>query len=174
MSDQTAPSSPPSAPQRVYSTGGFATVDIARPVAICFGTLTNPNLWPEINLGVTEAISPPDVVAQKGATFRESITSPTPGVADWSNEWLIEEFEPNRTFVISGRDNFSRAPIRSRLTYLFTAIDDATTRFERRIDVTLDEEFTSQAAPQEVEALYRRLGAQWEMARHLKAYLESH
>ena len=174
MADQTEHSSPPSPPHRVYSTGGLATVVIARPVATCFATLTNPNLWPDINLGVTKAIAPPQVVARKGATFQESITSPTPGVADWTNEWLIEEYEPDRTFVISGRDNFSSTPICSRLTYLFAPIDAETTRFERRIDVTLDETFTRQASPQEVEALYRFLGAQWEMARHLKHYLESH
>lgn len=156
-----------------YSASGSAEVSINRPVNEVFNILTNVNTWPKINKGVTKAIAPEKVTVQKGTKFRESIASPIPGIQDWSNEWTVVEFERNKKFVISGIEEFVQVPIHSKITYEFDAKDHQTTEFERTIEVTLDEQFVKGAAPAEVEALYRFIGSQWEMANHLKHYVEA-
>ena len=45
--------------------------------------------------------------------------------------------------------------------------------FTRTIDVAIDEHFMRSASKAEIEALYRFLGSQWEMAMHLKHYVEA-
>ena len=156
-----------------YSASGSAQVSINRPVNQVFNILTNVNTWPKINQGVTKAIAPEKLTVQKGTKFRESIASPIPGIQDWSNEWIVVEFERNKKFVISGIEEFAQVPIHSKITYEFDAKNHQTTEFERTIEVTLDEQFIKGAAPAEVEALYRFIGSQWEMANNLKHYVEA-
>ena len=156
-----------------YSASGSAQVSINRPVNQVFNILTNVNTWPKINQGVTKAIAPEKLTVQKGTKFRESIASPIPGIQDWSNEWTVVEFEKNKKFVISGIEEFAQVPLHSKITYEFDAKNHQTTEFERTIEVTLDEQFIKDAAPAEVEALYRFIGSQWEMANHLKHYVEA-
>ena len=156
-----------------YSASGSAEVSINRPVNQVFNILTNVNTWPKINQGVTKAIAPEKLTVQKGTKFRESIASPIPGIQDWSNEWTVVEFERNKKFVISGIEEFAQVPLHSKITYEFDAKNNQTTEFERTIEVTLDEQFIKGAAPAEVEALYRFIGSQWEMANHLKHYVEA-
>ena len=156
-----------------YSASGSAQVSINRPVNQVFNILTNVNTWPKINQGVTKAIAPEKLTVQKGTKFRESIASPIPGIQDWSNEWTVVEFERNKKFVISGIEEFAQVPIHSKIIYEFDAKNHQTTEFERTIEVTLDEQFIKGAAPAEVEALYRFIGSQWEMANHLKHYVEA-
>ncbi len=171
-------SAPTSAQQQAapiaYTTGGFASVEIKQPVATSFGILANVALWPQINQGVTKAISPANIKVKVGNTFKESIASPVPGVKDWTNEWTIEEYQANHKLVIAGIDNFSSVPIHSRITYEFSPKDAHTTLFKRRIEVSLDEHFLAHAQKSEIEALYRFLGSQSEMATHLKKYVEAH
>lgn len=157
----------------VYTTGGFAQVEIDRPVQKVFDMITNVNIWPQINIGVTKAITPEDIKLTKGVIFNETISSPIPGFADWTNEWLVEEYELGKKFVISGRDNFAKTPIYSRITYTFSKISETKTLFHRKIEVSLDDNFSENASRDEMEALYRFLGSQWEMAKHLKAYVEN-
>ena len=156
-----------------YSASGSAQVSISRLVYQEFNILTNVNTWPKINQGVTKAIAPEKLTVQKGTKFRESIASPIPGIQDWSNEWTVVEFERNKKFVISGIEEFAQVPLHSKITYEFDAKNHQTTEFERTIEVTLDEQFMKGAAPAEVEALYRFIGSQWEMANHLKHYVEA-
>lgn len=157
-----------------FSAGGYAQVDIQRPLSETFATLTNANLWPTINQGITKAITPEKVVIKQGIRFKESIASPITGVNDWTNEWLVESFEPGKRFVISGIDHFSSIPIHSRITYEFAAKNEYTTTFKRGIEVAIDQSFIPNASKAEVEALYRFLGSQWEMANHLKLFMESY
>lgn len=156
-----------------YSTSGSAEVTIQRPVNEVFNILTDVNQWPKINQGVTLAIQPQQIKVQKSTVFKESIASPIPGIQDWSNEWHVVEFEKNKKFVIAGIEQFAQVPIHSKITYAFDRIDSNTTEFERTIEVTLDEKFIQGATKAEVEALYRFLGSQWEMANHLKHYVET-
>lgn len=156
-----------------YTSGGYAELIINQPVDVAFKLLTDVNSWPKINVGVTKAIEPENLKIKAGATFKESIASPIPGVNDWTNEWTVEEFIPNKKFVITGIDNFSKAPIHSKITYIFSAETASSTRFKRSIDVSIDQQFMQNASKQEIEALYRFLGSQWEMATHLKRYIES-
>lgn len=155
-----------------YSASGSAEVTINRPVHEVFNILTNVNTWPQINKGVTQAIAPKSVTVDKGVKFKESIASPIPGIKDWTNEWTVVEFEKDKKFVIAGIEEFAQVPIHSKITYEFDAKNKYTTEFERTIEVTLDEKFIQGAAKSEVEALYRFLGSQWEMANHLKHYVE--
>ena len=156
-----------------YSASGSAEVTINRPVNEVFNILTNINTWPQINKGVTQAITPNKLNVRLGTKFTESIASPIPGIKDWSNEWTVDEFKQNKKFVISGIEEFAQVPIHSKITYEFDAKDHQTTEFERTIEVTLDEQFVKGATPAEVEALYRFIGSQWEMANHLKHYVEA-
>lgn len=48
-----------------YPSSGSATVIIDRPIAEVFKTLTNVTQWPEINKGVTQAITPKIVDVKK-------------------------------------------------------------------------------------------------------------
>lgn len=157
----------------IYTTGGFAQVEIGRPIQEVFDMITNVNTWPQINLGVTKAITPEDLQLAKGVVFKETISSPIPGFADWTNEWLVEVYESGKKFVISGRDNFAKTPIYSRITYTFSKISETKTLFHRKIEVSLDDNFAENSSRDEMEALYRFLGSQWEMAKHLKAYVEN-
>ena len=156
-----------------YTASGSASVDIQRPADAAFRMLTNASQWPDINRGVTKAVTPAQVKLAPGVRFRESIASPVPGVKDWTNEWLVESFEPGKRFVISGLDNFSSTPIHSRITYQFAAQGPQATTFTRTIDVAIDEHFMRSASKAEIEALFRFLGSQWEMAMHLKRYVEA-
>ena len=156
-----------------YTSGGYASVIINKPVDFCFNTLTNVKLWPEINAGVTRAITPENVVLEKGAKFTESITSPDPRLNSWQNEWTVEEFEPGKSFVIAGRDNFSKEEIHTRITYMFSGLSPASTLFKRTTEVTVDSVFVANADKIETEGLYRFLGSQWEMAMHLKKFVEA-
>lgn len=156
-----------------FTSGGFSSAVINRPVDVVFEMLTNVNTWPTINLGVTKAILPENLKVEKDAKFSETIASPIPGIEDWTNEWTIAEYEQNKAFAITGQDNFTKEPIHSYITYRFTALNDSTTLFKRTIKVTLNQEFIEKSSAQEVEALYRFLGSQWEMAAHLKKYVES-
>ena len=90
-----------------------------------------------------------------------------------SDALLICEYEKNKKFVIAGIEEFAQIPIHSKITYEFDQIDSKTTEFERTIEVTLDEKFIQSATKGEVEALYRFIGSQWEMANHLKRYIET-
>lgn len=155
-----------------YSSGGFASIVIDRPVSVVFGMLTNVNTWTKINLGVTASILPENVEVKKGTKFYETIASPVPGIENWTNEWLVDEFKADSLFVIKGRENFTKAPIYSRLTYSFTKLTETTTLFKRTIEVTIDDNSMKEMNAQEVEALYRFLGSQWEMTAHLKKYVE--
>ena len=155
-----------------YSTSGSAEVIIHRPVSEVFNILTNVNLWPKINVGATQAIEPKNIRVQKGTTFKEFISSPIPGIKDWSNEWHVIEFEKDKKFVIATIEQFAQVPIHSKITYEFDRINANNTEFERTIEVTLDDKFIQGATKQEVEALYRFIGSQWEMANHLKKYVE--
>ncbi|WP_173910635.1 SRPBCC family protein [Acinetobacter sp. Marseille-Q1618] len=156
-----------------YSTGGYAVVEIQRPVSEVFKTLTNVNNWPEINKGVTQKIAPENVQVAKNTKFKETISSLTPGIKDWTNEWNVETYIPNKKFVISGLETFASVPIHSRITYEFSEKSKNVTTFKRSIDVTLDTKFMQGATKQEIEALYMFLGSQWAMADHLKKYVES-
>ncbi|NHC04997.1 SRPBCC family protein [Acinetobacter sp. 187] len=156
-----------------YSTGAYASIEIKRPVAEVFKILTDVSSWPEINKGVTQKITPAVVNVSKNSKFKETISSPIPGIKDWTNEWTIEEFIPNRKFVISGLETFASVPIYSRITYEFKGTKKNETTFKRTIEVTLDKSFIEGTQKQEVEALYRFLGSQWEMANHLRNYVES-
>ncbi|MQW93394.1 hypothetical protein GHJ48_13525 [Acinetobacter sp. dk771] len=156
-----------------YSTGAYATIEIKRPVAEVFKILTDISSWPEINKGVTQKITPAVVNISKNSKFKETISSPIPGIKDWTNEWTIEEFIPNRKFVISGLETFASVPIYSRITYEFKGTTKNETTFKRTIEVTLDKNFIQGTQKQEIEALYRFLGSQWEMANHLRNYVES-
>ena len=156
-----------------YSASGSAEVTIQRPIAEVFNTLTDVNQWPKINHGVTQAIQPQQIKVQEGSVFKESIASPIPGIKDWSNEWRVIKYEKNKKFVIAGIEEFAQVPIHSKITYEFDQIDSKTTEFERTIEVTLDEKFIQSATKGEVEALYRFIGSQWEMANHLKRYIET-
>ena len=156
-----------------YSASGSAEVKIQRPVDEVFRILTDVNQWPKINHGVTQAIQPQQIKVQEGSVFKESIASPIPGIKDWSNEWRVIEYEKNKKFVIAGIEEFAQIPIHSKITYEFDQIDSKTTEFERTIEVTLDEKFIQSATKGEVEALYRFIGSQWEMANHLKRYIET-
>lgn len=155
-----------------YSTRGEAIVIINRPVQDVFKLLTNVNIWPEINQGVTKAIAPQNIQVKKGISFKETIASPIPNIDDWTNEWHVETYIPNKKFVITGLETFAQVPIYSRISYEFKALAQNRTEFKRSIDVTLDEKFIKGAKPQEVEALYRFIGSQWEMSNHLKHYVE--
>lgn len=161
-------------PEHVYSTGGFATVEMNKPVEHVFKILTNVNIWPEINKGVTQKIQPEHIQVKQGTVFKESILSPIPGIKGWTNEWVVKEYIPNKKFVISGLETFAQVPIHSKITYEFDQKSQHKTEFKRTIEVTLDQEFIQGATKQEVEALYRFVGSQWEMANHLKNYVESH
>nr|WP_174505648.1 hypothetical protein [Acinetobacter sp. Marseille-Q1620] len=156
-----------------YSTGGYAIVEINRPVSEVFNILTNVNIWPDINKGVTQKITPEIIQISKNTKFKETISSPIPGINDWTNEWNVDEFIPNRKFVISGLETFSSVPIYSRITYEFMEKTKSETTFKRTIEVSLDKKFIQGTTKQETEALYRFLGSQWEMANHLKNYIES-
>lgn len=156
-----------------YSSGGFASIVIDRPADVVFKMLTDVNIWPQINLGVTMSITPENVVLEKGTKFNETIASPIPGIENWTNEWTVEDIETDKIYIMSGRENFSKAPIHSRITYQFTKLEDNKTLFKRTIEVTLDDKFTQNASPQEIEALYRFLGSQWEMTSRLKKYVEA-
>ena len=156
-----------------YSASGSAEVTIQRPIAEVFNTLTDVNQWPKINHGVTQAIQPQQIKVQEGSVFKESIASPIPGIENWTNEWHVIEFEKNKKFVIAGVEQFAQVPIHSKITYEFERIDTKTTEFERTIEVILDEKFIQGSTKGEVEALYRFLGSQWEMANHLKHYIET-
>ncbi len=155
-----------------YSAGGFASAIINKPTDFAFKVLTNVKLWPTINKGVTQSIKPENIELKVGSVFFEKISSPIPGISDWTNEWKVEELVPSKKMVISGIDNFTKATIKSRLTYIFTEKENYTTLFERKIEVNIDENFVKQASKQELEALYRFLGSQWEMAEHLKKFVE--
>lgn len=159
-----------------YPSGGSATVIIERPIAEVFNTLTNVTAWPQINKGVTQAITPAKVDVKKGAKFKETIASPIPGIPNWTKELTVEEYIPNKLFVISGVDTFAaKAPIFARLKYEFIEKSKNSTLFKRSIEVDLsDKSFIKNATPQETESLYRFLGSQWEMANHLKNYAEEH
>lgn len=156
-----------------FTSGGFSSAVINRPVNVVFEMLTNVNTWPTINLGVTKAILPENLKVEKGAKFNETIASPIPGIDDWTNEWTIAEYELDKAFAITGQDNFTKEPIHSYITYKFAALNDSTTLFKRTIKVTLNQEFAEKSSSQELEALYRFLGSQWEMATHLKKYVET-
>lgn len=156
-----------------YSASGSAEVKIQRPVDEVFRILTDVNQWPKINQGVTQAIEPKNLKVGKNTIFKESIASPIPGIENWTNEWHVIEFEKNKKFVIAGVEQFAQVPIHSKITYEFERIDTKTTEFERTIEVTLDEKFIQGSTKGEVEALYRFLGSQWEMANHLKHYIET-
>lgn len=121
---------------------------------------------------MTKAVEPQNVKVKKGTIFNESITSPIPGIQDWTNQWHVIEYEKNKKFVIASIEQFAQVPIHSKITYEFDAIEAKSTEFERSIEVTLDEKFIQGASKAEVEALYRFLGSQWEMANHLKQYIE--
>ena len=156
-----------------YSASGSAEVKIQRPVDEVFRILTDVNQWPKINQGVTQAIEPKNLKVGKNTIFKESIASPIPGIENWTNEWHVIEFEKNKKFVIAGVEQFAQVPIHSKITYEFERIDTKTTEFERTIEVILDEKFIQGSTKGEVEALYRFLGSQWEMANHLKHYIET-
>ena len=156
-----------------YSASGSAEVTIQRPIAEVFNTLTDVNQWPKINQGVTQAIEPKNLKVGKNTIFKESIASPIPGIENWTNEWHVIEFEKNKKFVIAGVEQFAQVPIHSKITYEFERIDTKTTEFERTIEVTLEEKFIQGSTKGEVEALYHFLGSQWEMANHLKHYIET-
>lgn len=156
----------------VYSTGGHAEVLIDRSVEQSFKILTDVNKWPDINVGVTQAVTPAKVMVKKGAVFNETIASPIPGIKSWTNQWTIAEYEPNKKFVITGIEQFASVPIYSKITYEFEKKGKNKTQFEREIEVSLDENFVKNAKIHEVEALYRFLGSQWEMTHHLKHYIE--
>lgn len=156
-----------------YSTGGFATIVIDRPIAVAAAMVTDVQAWPKINIGVTKAIHLVGDTLKIGAVFQETIASPIPGIADWTNSWLVEEYIPGERFVISGAENFAKAPIYSRLTYTFEALSPNSTRYSRKIEVSLDASFLNEASSLETEALYRFLGSQYEMVRHLKKYVEA-
>jgi hypothetical protein len=157
-----------------YPSGGYSTVIIHRPISEVFNTLTNVTEWPNINKGVTQAITPANVNVKKGAKFKETIASPIPGVPNWTKELTVEEYVPNKLFVISGVDTFAaKAPIFARLKYEFVENSKDSTIFTRSIEVDLsDNSFLKNANKQEVESLYRFLGSQSEMANHLKKYVE--
>lgn len=157
-----------------YSTGGYATVEIQKPVAHVFKSLTNVNIWPDINKGVTLRIQPENVKVQQGIKFKETIASPIPGIKNWTNEWHVLEYIPNKKFVIAGWETYAQVPIHSKISYEFAEKSQNTTEFNRTIEVTLDKKFIEGASKQEVEALYRFVGSQWEMAQHLKNYIETH
>lgn len=157
----------------VFSTGGFAEVEIEKPLRLCFDTLTNVNLWPQINQGVTKEISPENVRLAVGSTFVETISNPTSGVKDWQNEWHIIEWIPYQKFVMVGIDHFAHVPIYTRLTYEFSEKNTRSIFFKRTIEVSLNENFKKEATQEEIEALYQFLGFQWEMAYYLKNYIES-
>lgn len=140
---------------RSYTTGGFAEIEINRSSWETFEIITAVTTWPEINLGITKKVVLKDPELVAGAVFEETISSPIPGFADWTNEWRIEEYEPGVKFVISGRDNFAKAPIYSRITYTFKDISKNKTLFRRQIEVTLDDSFNQKASREEMEALYR-------------------
>jgi hypothetical protein len=159
--------------ERESNTGGFARVVIGKPVQTCFALLTDVNQWPRINRGVTQSVTPEGIALDVGARFYESIRSPVAGIDDWVNEWQVEQYIPNRSLVISGMDTFARVPVHSRITYTFTAQGPDSTLFERSIEVSLDQAFIDRASKAETEALYRFLGSQWEMAAHLKHYVEN-
>lgn len=156
-----------------YSASGSAEVKIQRPVDEVFRILTDINQWPKINQGVTQAIEPKNLKVGKNTIFKESIASPIAGIENWTNEWHVVEFEKNKKFVIAGVEQFAQVPIHSKITYEFERIDAKTTEFERTIEVTLDQNFIQGSTKAEVEALYRFLGSQWEMANHLKHYIEN-
>ena len=156
-----------------YSASGSAEVKIQRPVDEVFRILTDVNQWPKINQGVTQAIEPKNLKVGKNTIFKESIASPIPGIENWTNEWHVIEFEKNKKFVIAGVEQFAQVPIHSKITYEFERIDTKTTEFERTIEVTLEEKFIQGSTKGEVEALYHFLGSQWEMANHLKLYIET-
>lgn len=158
--------------ERVYSTGGFATIIIDRPIAAAAAIVTDVKAWPKINVGITKATHLEGDTLKKGAIFHETIASPIPGINDWTNTWLVEEYIPGQKFVMTGAENFAQAPIYTRLTYTFTELSATSTRYSRKIEVSLDAQFLKEARPQEIEALYRFLGSQYEMARHLKKYVE--
>ena len=130
-----------------YSSGGFASIVIDRPADVVFKMLTDVNIWPQINLGVTMSITPENVVLEKGTKFNETIASPIPGIENWTTEWTVEEIETDKIYIMSGRENFSKAPIHSRITYQFTKLEDNKTLFKRTIEVTLDDKFTQNASP---------------------------
>lgn len=156
-----------------YSASGSAEVKIQRPVEEVFQILTDVNQWPKINQGVTQAIEPKNIKVGKNTVFKESIASPISGIKNWTNEWRVIEYEKNKKFVIAGIEEFAQIPIHSKITYEFDQIDSKTTEFERTIEVTLDEKFIQGSTKVEVEALYRFIGSQWEMANHLKHYIEA-
>ena len=156
-----------------YSASGSAEVKIQRPVDEVFRILTDVNQWPKINQGVTQAIEPKNLKVGKNTIFKESIASPIPGIENWTNEWHVIEFEKNKKFVVAGVEQFAQVPIHSKITYEFERIDTKTTEFERTIEVTLEEKFIQGSTKGEVEALYHFLGSQWEMANHLKHYIET-
>lgn len=160
---------------RFYSTGGFARIVIDRPAQVAFDILTDVNRWPEINIGVTKAIDPAGLKIAKGVKFRETITSPTPELENWANEWTVEEYDPQRKrFVISGRDNFSKTPIFVRITYTFAELGPASTLYKRKTEATVDERFMKEASKAEIAGLAAFLGSQWAMTKHLKTYIEAH
>lgn len=157
-----------------YPSSGSATIIIERPISEVFNTLTNVTEWPNINKGVTQAITPTKVDVKKGATFKETIASPIPGIENWTKELTVEEYIPNKLFVISGIDTFApNAPIFARLKYEFKENSKNSTLFKRTIEVDItNSHFIQKANKQEIESLYRFLGSQWEMANHLKKYTE--
>lgn len=155
-----------------YTTGGFAVVEIDRPVHVVFDTLTAVSNWPEINKGVTISIQPPDVDAVPGAKFKETIQAPVEGMDRWTNEWEVMEVDPGRKFVIVALDHFASVPIPSQLTYTFEPISESRTRFRRSIETAPSAEFWDKVKPHEKEALFRFQGSQVEMAAHLKKYVE--
>lgn len=113
-------------------------------------------------------------MSKKGAKFKETIASPILGIPNWTKELTVEEYIPNKRFVISGVDTFAaKAPIFARLTYEFKEKTPNSTIYTRMTEVDLsDQQFIQHANKQEVESLYRFLGSQWEMANHLKKYVE--
>ena len=152
-------------PARFYSTGGFARIVIDRPAQVAFDILTDVNRWPEINLGVTKEIDPAGL----------TIASPAPGLEDWTNEWIVEDYDPQRKrFVISGRDNFAKTPVYVRITYTFAELGPASTLYKRKVEATIDERFMKEASKPEIAGLAAFLGSQWVMARHLKTFIEAH
>ena len=162
-------------PARFYSTGGFARIVIDRPAQVAFYILTDVNRWPEINLGVTKEIDPAGLRIAKGVRFRETIASPAPGLEDWTNEWIVEDYDPQRKrFVISGRDNFAKTPVYVRITYTFAELGPASTLYKRKVEATIDERFMKEASKPEIAGLAAFLGSQWVMARHLKTFIQAH
>lgn len=158
---------------RPATAGGYARVLIDKPVQTSFALLTDVGRWPQINPGLTQAVTPEGIALDVGARFYESRHSPVAGIEDWINEWQVEQYVPNHSLVISSDDNFSRLPVHSRITYTFTAQGPGSTLLERSVELSLDLATLEGAGKAETEALYRTLGGQWETAARLKHYVES-